>query len=317
VKAHVRFAPFTLAMPFLLAGWVGCAKQAAAPTPVESESRQELAAAGAVKKAAEQAPAPASTDLKAAGAADVMSTPRPGEELLKSARSRVEKCVGDHLEQLELDQYREGNLTVDIKAMDRVCRKAFDELYPETSQLLFLHKSLDEALFQARLLKDRYQRMKLYALRVGYDPAKNTKKLKEHWLAARKAAKAYSRAVEAWSKAENPPLTSEEPQRALMVKFLNKFSGRFSTYLAKPVKAKTAIYYAVADYLDRGLARMNTPVARLDEKGLSRLGDLRLVLDEARAFYKEFDKASKSKKDYAKKVRKAVRSLLKAVSTPR
>jgi len=287
---------------------VGCAKKEAAKAPAATE---------AVAESAAKVEAPSTEAVKPAEPAAVEAVPRPGEKALKSSLSFLGKCAGDHLEQLELDQYKEGNLTIDITAMDRVCKRVFSELDSEFGGLLFLHKTLDDALFQLKLLKDSYQRVKLYALRVGNEPGKNTKKLKTYWIATRKAARAYKIAAKAWMALENPPSDTSKIDAVQRTSFINAFSRRFQSFLAKPVKAKTAIYYGVADYLQLGLSRMGESDSGLDSAARTKLQALEDVFSEARAFYKEFDRAAKSKKDYAKKVKRAVKAVSSAVPSAR
>ena len=295
-------------------GWTaGCTKKdSAEPETKGAEAPAKTADAPEAK--------PAETGSDATKQVDKPEEPpaaRLGKEVLTATRDRLKKCVGDHLEQLELDQYRTGNLTLDMNAMDRACKTVFSELADTSSGLLFVHETLDKALFNAALTKDGYQRVKLYALRVGSDSKKNTKKLKSHWLATRRAAKVFSSSVKRWLAAEGVPDDATKPDRTLVVAFLKGFSENFQTYLSKPVKGKKAIYYGVTDYLKNGLGRMNDPAAGLGPEARSRLTELIAIFDEARAFYKEFDRAAKSKKDYAKKVRGAVKKLSSAIAAGR
>jgi len=295
---HVIFRFLSFVLVILL--FAGCGKKA--DVVKKNPEPEAKVAEKAAEKPSAEAPS-ASEDPK----------PRLGEKVIEDSFKRLERCIGDHVEQLELAEYRQGNLTIDVTAMDRACKRVFSDVDELAARALFVHPTLDKVVFHSKLMKDNYQRMKLYALRVGTDVAKNSKKLKGFWVGTRKAAKAYKSAAKEWLALEEAPEDETKLSAAQMKGFLKDFNGHFKTFMAKPVKAKTAIYYGVADYLQLGLSRMGEAQSGLDATARDKLKNLDALTSEARAFYKEFDKAAKSKKDYAKKVAGAVKALSSAM----
>ena len=79
--------------------------------------------------------------------------------------------------------------------------------------------------------------------------------------------------------------------------FLEALPGTFERFLEKPVRDRRAMYHAVGRYLAGGAQRLRAIAAQKPGGSLAAaVKELEKELDDARAFFKDFELAADSKK---------------------
>jgi len=237
----------------------------------------------------------------------------------KKASDDAHKCLDEHLNKIDLEAFRSGEMRKKLESgemsdqfskMEKACRSSIDPLYRKKDRWAIKDHRLDKAIFSALHFRDAYTRVDLYIKRVGESKKKKIKENVKKLEAALEEAKSSAADLKAAVKSlDGVDLEGTGGRAKARTVFLERFAERFETYLEGPVKKKRAIYHGISKFLSSGLHQMGKQ--RKTSKAFR---------DAVAALYKEYKMhvtvledyltASKSKKKRSKKIKSLVDAAL-------
>ncbi len=254
-----------------------------------------------------QKQAPEEAKPKAAPAKPVAAKPLPPPEptfsekaakVAKTAADAARACTDGFVSKIDLEAYKKGELAVDLAKMHKTCGSVSDDLLRSLSRWILIDRRLDRVLFEVSRYRDTYKRVELYLKRVGAKKKrtrkKNAKKLERFAAEAKDASRALSAAA-----ADLRGVDLEAAGNTISARrsFLEALPGTFERFLEKPVRDRRAMYHAVGRYLAGGAQRLRAIAAQKPGGSLAAaVKELEKELDDARAFFKDFELAADSKK---------------------